>query len=476
MSKFEINKKSKVRKALLIGDLMLDKYVFGKVTRISPEAPVPVFLSRQKQQVLGGAGNVFNNLSSLGAEVTLISVIGKDSAGKAVKELIKNRKLHKCYLFQDRERLTTIKTRYLSNNQQLIRVDEESRKNISKLAEGFILSNFKKSISATNVVVISDYNKGLVTKSLMQKILQISRKHKVPVIVDPKNKDFDIYRGCYLITPNQLEASNISGFDCNSDKEAEKCAKFIMGKYNIENVLITRGEKGLTYLNKKKVIHSPTKKIEVYDVSGAGDTVLAILTISIFSNMSVEDILHYANKAAGIVVGKIGTSVIKKSEMLDKESIEEDKKIFNLSQLKKKVLNDKEEGLRIGFTNGCFDVIHYGHISYLEESKKLCDKLIVAINSDTSIKKLKGSSRPINNQLFRSKVLASLRCCDYVIIFDNDTPLNLIKSLKPNLLTKGGDYKKKEVVGSKELLKWGGETKILGYVNKLSTTNIINSK
>ena len=249
-----------------------------------------------------------------------------------------------------------------------------------------------------------------------------------------------------------------------------------MKKYNIENVLITRGEKGLTYLNKKEIIHSPTKKIEVYDVSGAGDTVLAILTISIFSNMDIEDILHNANKAAGIVVGKIGTSVIKKSEMLDKEYINENKKIFDLTQLKKKVLNDKKEGLRIGFTNGCFDIIHYGHISYLEESKKLCDKLIVAINSDTSIKKLKGPKRPINNQLLRSKVLASLRCCDYVIIFDNDTPLNLIKDLRPDLLTKGGDYKEKKVVGSKELLKWGGETKILHYVNNLSTTNIINSK
>ena len=246
-----------------------------------------------------------------------------------------------------------------------------------------------------------------------------------------------------------------------------------MENYKIKNVIITRGEKGLTLVNKKKIIHSPTKKREVFDVSGAGDTILAILAISIANKMEIEKSLYFANKAAGVVVGKVGTSTINKKELFENAYPDKNEKILKISELKKIIKKHKEKGLKIGFTNGCFDILHYGHISYLEESKKLCDKLIVAINSDKSIKKIKGSNRPKNNQSLRAKFLSSLHFCDYIIIFKEDTPINLIRSLKPDLLTKGGDYKNTEVVGFKDLASWGGETKVLNYIKGLSTSKLL---
>ena len=474
MKSEQLKKEIKNTNVLLIGDVMLDKYVFGKVTRISPEAPVPVFLSAHHKHVLGGAGNVFNNFFTLGVKSTFITIVGKDEAGKEVKKLIRKNSLKNIYIYEDTKKITTKKTRYLANNQQIIRVDHEDKTILSKYAKNFIISNFKKNISSCNVVVISDYDKGVITKPLIETLIKIARNFKKPVIVDPKNKNFAIYNNVYLVTPNQLEASKITGLDCHTNKEVEICAKFIIEKYNINNVIVTRGEKGLTFVNKKKTVHSPTRKIEVFDVSGAGDTVLAILAISISSKIEIEDVLFYANKAAGIVVGKIGTSTITKKELFKKDSFHNKDKILNLKELKKRVVEDKEKDLRIGFTNGCFDILHYGHISYLEKSRQLCDKLIVAINSDRSVEKLKGKNRPINNQMSRAKILAALHFCDYVIIFNENTPLGLINTLRPDLITKGGDYKIKDVIGSKELLKWGGETKILPYLKEFSTSKIIN--
>ena len=320
---------------LLVGDVMLDKYVFGKVTRISPEAPVPVFLSKKNKEVLGGAGNVYNNLAKLGVRSTFISIIGKDNSGNRLRKLIKTNKMHTALFYEDNRRVTTTKTRYLANNQQIIRVDEEDGIKISKLAHKFIISNFRKKINKATVVIISDYNKGVITKDLMEEIIKISKSFKKPVIVDPKNKNFNFYKNAYLVTPNQLEASIVSGLDCDTNEEAEQCAKFIMNKFNIENIIITRGEKGLTFLNKKKVIHAPTRKIEVFDVSGAGDTVLAILAISISDNMDIDKVLYNANKAAGIVVGKIGTSAITKKEFLEASLINEKSKILTLKILAK---------------------------------------------------------------------------------------------------------------------------------------------
>jgi D-beta-D-heptose 7-phosphate kinase/D-beta-D-heptose 1-phosphate adenosyltransferase len=458
-------------KALLIGDVMLDRYVFGKVNRISPEAPVPIFLSKDKKQVLGGAGNVFNNLVSLDVNTTLLTVLGNDVTASHIKKILKSEKKSKSYIFTEKK-ISSSKTRYLVNGQQLIRVDEETSNEISYAATKFLLSHFKEQIKKHNVVVISDYNKGIFTKNLLKKIIALSKKYKIPVIVDPKNKDFNIYEKCTLITPNQLEISQVTNLNCDKDYEAEQCGKYIIENFKIRNVLITRGEKGLSYINKQQSIHSATTKKEVFDVSGAGDTVLAIISICLANNILIKDALNLANKAAGIVVGKIGTSAIKKNELFSCKSMSYNK-ILNKKQLIKLIQIYKKKNIRIGFTNGCFDILHQGHVNYLEESKKLCDILIIAINSDISVKVNKGKNRPINDEKSRAKVLASLSFCDHIIIFNEKTPLKIINLIKPDIITKGGDYKESEIIGAKQIKKWNGKVNIIKFTKGASTTNII---
>ncbi len=459
-------------KALIIGDIMLDRYVIGNVNRISPEAPVPVFLSQSSRHVLGGAGNVYNNLISLGVNATLISIIGEDRFGNLIKKILKSIKNTKCYLFKEKNIPTTVKTRYLVKGQQLIRVDEEKANNLSDSAYKFILKSFKKELLKHNVVILSDYNKGIFNQKLTKELIKLSNKHKIPIIIDPKNKDFNLYKNATLITPNQLEASHVTKLPCNNNKEAEICAKNIMNSYSIKKVLITRGSEGLSYIGKKEKIHQPTKKIEVFDVSGAGDTVLAVLSVCVSKKIPIKKSLELANRAAGIVVGKIGTTTISLNELFKEEQLFINKKC-SLLELKKIVANYKSKKYKVGFTNGCFDILHIGHINYLEESKKLCDKLIVAINSDSSVKRIKGIKRPINNQADRAKILSALSLCDHVIIFNQLTPIKLITSLKPDVITKGGDYKKKNVVGYNEIKKWQGQIHIINYTKGKSTTSIL---
>ena len=459
-------------KVLIVGDIMLDRYVIGNVNRISPEAPVPVFLSESFKQMLGGAGNVYNNLISLGVKTTLISLIGKDKSAVQILKILKNLKNTKFYLFKEENKPTTVKTRYSVKGQQLFRVDKEKTKELSNLAYKFILKAFKKELLKHDVVILSDYNKGIFNKKLTEELIKLSNKNKIPIIIDPKNKNFNIYKNSTLITPNKLEAYSITNLPCNNDYEVEICAKYIMKKYAIKNVLITRGNEGLSYIGKKESIHRPTKKIEVFDVSGAGDTVIAILSVCVSNKVPVKKSLDLANIAARIVVGKIGTSTINLKELF----IEEPKlksKQKSLLELKKIVADYKRKKYKIGFTNGCFDILHKGHINYLKESKKLCDKLIIAINSDSSAKKIKGKNRPVNNQDARVKVLSALNLCDHVIIFNKPTPIELINSLKPHIITKGGDYKKKNVVGYNEIKKWKGQVRIINYTEGFSTTDII---
>ena len=279
------------------------------------------------------------------------------------------------------------------------------------------------------MVILSDYNKGIFNKKLTKELIKLSNKHKIPIIVDPKNKDFNIYKNASLITPNQLEASLVTNLPCNNNKETEVCAKSIMNRFCIKNVLITRGSKGLSYIKKNMNVHQSTKEIEVFDVSGAGDTVLSILSVCVPNKIPIKNSLKLANKAAGIVVGKIGTSTVNLNELLKEEQLFINKK-QPLSELKKIVADYKKKKYKVGFTNGCFDILHMGHINYLKESKKLCDKLIIAVNSDSSVKKIKGKNRPINSQEARVKVLSALNLCDHVIIFNQTTPIQLIKSLK----------------------------------------------
>ncbi len=472
MNKKEFVYYCKNTKALLIGDVMLDRYVLGKVNRVSPEAPVPVFLANEKKQVLGGAGNVFNNLISMNVFTTFITIVGNDINGKQIKNKLKGIKNCKIYLLNEAKKISTTKTRYLVNGQQLIRVDEEDKLELSKKNYDAILKNFKKELKKHDIVILSDYNKGIFNKNLLAEIIKISNKNKIPVVIDPKQKNFNLYRGADLITPNQIEASKVSNLICNTDKRTEISGKNIIKKYGIKEVLITRGEEGLSFINKKKSLHSKTKKIEVFDVSGAGDTVLSIISICRANKIDIKESLQLANKAAGIVVGKIGTSTISQRELFFE--IETKNKIVKKKQLSEIISHYKSKNYKVGFTNGCFDILHYGHIKYLEETKKLCDKLIIAINSDKSVKKIKGTNRPINSEMVRAKILASLIICDHVVIFNEDTPIKIIRTLKPDLLTKGSDYKKSEIVGAKDVKSWNGRIETIKLLKKFSTTNIIN--
>ena len=459
-------------KVLLLGDIMLDQYVLGKVNRISPEAPVPVFLAEEKKQVLGGAGNVFNNLTTLGVSTTFLTAIGSDSNGKKIKNLIKNDKKSKLYLLKIKKKISTTKTRYLVNGQQLMRVDEENTDNFKNEEYKYLLENFTKELYNHNIVVLSDYNKGFFEKKFLSKLIKIANRKNVPIIIDPKNNDFSIYKNATLITPNQFEVSKVTNSNCKNNIDVENCGTTIIDKYSIKNVLITRGEKGLSYINKKVKIHSPTKKIEVFDVSGAGDTVLLIISICIANKVDIKTTLNLSNKAAGLVVGKIGTSTLNCDELFYDIQLSKNK-IIKLKELKKIISEYKKDKIKIGFTNGCFDIMHSGHVQYLEETKKLCDKLIVAINSDLSVKKLKGKNRPINNEVSRARVLASLSYCDHIIIFNKSTPLDLIKSIRPDVLTKGGDYSIKNIVGAKEIKSWGGEVSIINLIKGFSTSDVI---
>tara|TARA_A100001015_G_C15041234_1_gene739779 strand:+ start:2229 stop:3665 length:1437 start_codon:yes stop_codon:yes gene_type:complete len=473
MNQKEFSSVCKNTKALLIGDIMLDRYVIGKVNRISPEAPVPVFLSQNIKQVLGGAGNVFKNLTSIGVSTTLISVIGEDVYGSKIEKLVNKVKKKKIYLFREKNRISTVKTRYLVKGQQIIRVDEENTNKLTTYVYKMIIQTFKKELLKHNVVILSDYNKGIFSGDIIAKMIELSNKNNIPIIVDPKSKDFKLYKNAFLITPNHLETTQVTNLPCNNNEEVEDSGKQIIKKFLIKNVLITRGNQGLSYIKKTKSIHAPTKKIEVFDVSGAGDTVLSIISVCVANNISIKNSLDLANKAAGIVVGKIGTSTVNLDELFKKADLFNNK-INSLSELKKTILDYKKNNIKVGFTNGCFDILHLGHIEYLEKTKKLCDKLIIAVNSDASIKKLKGKNRPINNQKARLKVIASLSCCDHVIVFSEDTPIKLIKSLRPDIITKGGDYKKKDVVGFQAIKDWNGKVHILDYIKGSSTSDIIN--
>ncbi len=464
----------KKTKVFLIGDIMLDRYVFGKINRISPEAPVPIFLTESSKEVLGGSGNVLSNLISLGTKTSYLSVIGKDENGNKIKKLLKKLNFKSYNLIIDQFRKTTVKTRYISNSQQIIRVDEENSGSILNKVESKLIKKIDNILKDKDVIVISDYNKGVITKKLCEYIIKKGNLLKIPIVIDPKNENFNIYKNSTLVTPNQLEASKISNINIVSNKDTERCGKMIMKKYNIKSVLITRGDKGLSLITKKASLHSPTISKEVYDVSGAGDTVLAVIASCMPNEIEETKALTLANKAAGKVIGKVGTSPISLKELFDNDSKVYTNKVFDIISLCKKLEQDRQKGLKIGFTNGCFDVLHYGHISCIEKSKRNCDKLIIAINSDSSVKKLKGKNRPINNELYRSKVLSSLKSCDYVIIFKEKTPLSIIKKIKPDIITKGGDYKNKKIVGENEIKKWGGSVLALDFVEGLSSTKILN--
>ena len=465
-------------KILCIGDLILDHYVHGDIDRISPEAPIPILKANDKNyNILGGCGNVARNICSANNKCHLISIVGKDDDGLRLKEIIRRIKNLTSNLIVDPVRCTTKKTRYVCENQQILRVDKEMENPISTAIELKIIKLLKKRINDCNVIVLSDYNKGVLTNNLIKKIINIAKDYKKILIVDPKKKDFSVYAGATFITPNLKElkaATNTLGISTKSNENGLvlKLSKKIINKFDFKAVITTRSSNGISVVTDVgSFFHLPSEAKEVFDVSGAGDTVLAYLSSSISKGESLESSIKISNVAAGLAVAKFGTSVVSIDEIENTKQIKNNKVVTH--QDISKILRDYDGEKIIGFTNGCFDLLHTGHISYLKSAKQKCDLLILGLNSDESIKKLKGKNRPIVEQKDRVEILSSFPFVDKIVVFEEATPIKLIKKIKPNVIFKGKDYKKKDVVGFYESKKWQGKVILIDFVENKSTTNLI---
>ncbi len=464
-------------KVFCLGDLMLDEYVIGTTNRISPEGPIPVLDINKEVKMLGGVGNVVRNLSTLATETYLVSLLGDDSVSKEVEKKLEKINVHK-NIIKDSNRPTITKSRFIANDQQILRVDKENTIPISKKIEKKIYECSKKQILKTNAVVISDYNKGLITKNILKKIISFSKSHKKPIIIDPKSSDFEKYRGATIITPNIKELEAVINKKIINEKQIIDSSRKLISKFNFNHLLVTMGKSGMILVSKKKknVIKLNAEAKEVFDVSGAGDTVVSFIAAGIACSLKIDDVIKIANIAAGIVVNKTGTSVAHLSEML----VSVNKNNYHLSKVMdlyevEKVLNfwlKKKE--KIGFTNGCFDYLHPGHVSLFQQAKQNCSKLIVAINSDDSIKKSKGPLRPKQKLNTRLQVLNSIPFIDLIIVFSDKTPLSIIKKIKPGLLIKGSDYKESQIVGAKEVKKYGGKILRAKILNNFSSSIIID--
>ena len=457
-------------KILVIGDLMIDHYLWGSVNRISPEAPVQIVDINKQSSVLGGAGNVINNLNSLGCNVSVISAIGDDNAAIELENMLKDIKTE-MHLVKDRNRQTSKKSRIIASNSQVVRYDIESTENISNDTANKIFANFKNIIEKHDIVLLSDYAKGILTYDLTQQIIKYANKKNKKVLVDPKGNDYSKYSGSYLLTPNKKEAINASKIDIVDDVSLVDALKKIKHIAKLQISLITLSEDGIAMFDDKLIV-KPTVAKEVYDVTGAGDTVLASLGYCLALNKDIVECLEFSNLAAGVVVGKLGSATTTIEEIeeykssLHKSSIESHIQTFE--SIKKIVA--RLQNKQIVFTNGCFDILHKGHVNYLDIAKSFGDILIVGINSDSSVSKLKGPNRPINSENDRAYILAALESVDYVVKFNEDTPYELIKIIQPDTLVKGGDYKGKNIVGS-DIAK---KLELVDFVEGKSTTETIS--
>jgi len=457
---------------LVIGDLMIDSYLWGNSERISPEAPVQIIDVNSNTLTLGGAGNVVKNLNALNVNVSILSVIGDCEHSKDLLKLLNEISVETSLLITEKNRYTSKKTRIISSHQQVIRYDIETKSDITADSEDSLLKSFKSIVDNYDLILLSDYGKGVLTNRLTKEIIRIANSKSIKVIVDPKGSDYTKYSNAHILTPNKKEASKATGIDIKDNDSLLKAAKKLKQDFNLDYSLITLSDDGIAILDEEFTIH-PTMAKEVYDVTGAGDTVIASLSLAIANNLNIHEAINFANIAAGIVVGKVGSATASIEEINQyhskDESIELNIFIDDFNSIKKIIDNLKTKGKSIVFTNGCFDILHAGHVQYLQEAKKLGDILVVGINSDSSTRNLKGESRPINSLEDRSILLAALRFVDYVVSFNEDTPFNLIRTLEPDILTKGGDYANQVIVGSDIVNK----VVFIDFVDGKSTTNVI---
>jgi len=456
---------------LVVGDLMLDHYIMGETSRISPEAPVPVVVVKEEFYTLGGALNVVNNLVSLGATVWAAGVLGNDKAGQFILNKLTELQVNAKAVIIEESRITTEKSRIMASNQQILRYDKEVLQSPTNVTVETIINHVKTHIDQLDIIILSDYNKGILTDDLCAQLITLAKLHNIKLLVDPKGSSYKKYCGAFLITPNKKETTEITGIDLNSNEDLITAGKKLKTELALDKVLMTLGNKGMALYDDKLHVY-PTVAREVYDVTGAGDTVLAALAFGLGTHMPIDDACSFANAAAAVVVGKVGCATATQNEIADFLHINSTNDFKLVEDNSVYVLLDKlkSENKKIVFTNGCFDILHAGHVAYLQKAKQLGDVLILGLNSDDSVKKIKGEGRPVNNQLDRAKVLAGLSCIDYIIIFNEDTPYQLITTLQPDVLVKGADYKGKEVVGS-DIAK---EVVLIDFVEGKSTTSILD--
>ena len=467
-----IDFKGKSPKILVIGDVMVDHYLWGSCERISPEAPVQVINVNNESILLGGAGNVINNLKALGAQVDIISVVGECDISNELKGLLDDIDVDTKYLIMQHDRITSKKSRVIASQQQVIRYDREGSDEISSESQKEILNTFKIIIKNYESILLSDYGKGVLTKELTKSLISIANKNGKKVLVDPKGSDYSKYKGAYLLTPNKKEASEATRINISDDATLTEAITQLKIECDLAISLITLSDKGVAVYDDKFRIH-PTYTREVFDVTGAGDTVLASLGFALACDLTIDEAIEFSNIAAGVVVGKIGSATATIDEIIEYESSHKkscsEKHIKTTSEIIKICKELKTRGKRIVFTNGCFDLLHAGHVRYLETAKDFGDVLVIGLNSDKSVTELKGTNRPINTELDRAYILAALEAVDYVVIFDEDTPYKLIKSIKPHTLVKGGDYKGKKVIGQEIV----DELKLVNFLDGKSSSQTI---
>jgi D-beta-D-heptose 7-phosphate kinase/D-beta-D-heptose 1-phosphate adenosyltransferase len=466
---------------LCIGDLMLDDFVYGEVARISPEAPAPVIAVQRSETTIGGAGNVARNLAALGVRCIFVGVIGEDDAGKVLSASLQREPLIEPRLVSDASRPTTRKVRFVSEHYSthLLRADWETAKPVEQDKEQALIDHVLEALPKAGAVVLSDYAKGVLTPRVVRAVIDAANKAKKPVIVDPKGLDYSIYRGATLITPNRQELAAATRRPADSESEIVVAARELARQVDSEAVLITRSEDGMTLLVKgEEPVHIAAYPVKVRDVSGAGDTVAAVLAAMLAAKAGFEPAMRAANAAAAVAVSKRGTATVSLPELrariLPAASLAaEEKVLFDWSMLDERLKAWRKAGVRVGFTNGCFDLLHPGHIKVLTAARGLCDRLIVGLNSDASVKRLKGEGRPVQEAHARAEVLAALEAVDLVIVFEQDTPLELLKRVRPKVLIKGGDYRPDQVVGREQVEADGGEVVLVDLVPGFSTTELV---
>ena len=465
-------------RVLCVGDIMIDRYVYGRVSRVSAEAPIPIMTHQGENVMLGAVGNVARNVAALGGQARIISVVGEDEGAQEVSRLTAEEENLQADLVTVPGRRTTLKTRYVASGQQLLRADQEDTFPLDEEAQRLLIDAFKSALPDVDIVVFSDYAKGCLSDAVLKETIEAARGAGKLVVVDPKGHDFSRYDGASLLKPNAGELGQSTGIPCSNDETAVLSARKALEMTEIGALLVTRSEHGMTLVERdRQPQHFKEKRSEVFDVSGAGDTALAMLGLALGAGASFTDAATLANKACNLVVGKVGTAVVYSSELCHSlQSAEFEtvgSKIMPLVALIDLVVGWRSRGRTVGLTNGCFDLIHAGHVSLLEQAKATCDRLIVGLNSDSSVGRLKGEGRPINNETARAMVLASFSVVDSVVIFSEDTPMRLIDKLRPDVLIKGADYTEDQVVGAEFMKSYGGRVHLAKLAPLLSTTNTI---